>query len=196
MSDPWTFGWTQTLTIIGFAITSLIAWSGFRSFDRWKRERLEDKRIEISFDALSIAYESKFVFGTIRNPQGYEIEWKDMPIVEGESEDDRGKRGVSYAILKRMNEQRAYFDSVIKLQPKFMAVFGDAAGDIFRELFEARDMVRFAAQELTWKIPVVPAVRSNEDFEMRMRLRADLWQGFAGYEDRVEAKLRNYRANI
>jgi hypothetical protein len=84
----------------------------------------------------------------------------------------------------------------IKLQPKFMAVFGDTAGDIFRELFEARDMVRFAAQELTWKIPVVPVVRSNEDFEMRMRLRADLWEGFAGYEDRVEAKLRNFRANI
>lgn len=33
MQDPWIFGWTQLLTIIGFAITIAIAIGGFRTFD-------------------------------------------------------------------------------------------------------------------------------------------------------------------
>jgi hypothetical protein len=37
-SQAWAFGWTQVLTLIGFAITIGIAVSGFRTFGRWKRE--------------------------------------------------------------------------------------------------------------------------------------------------------------
>lgn len=53
MSDPWTFGWTQLLTIVGFIITICIAVGGFRTFGRWKREKIEEKKIEIAFEALA-----------------------------------------------------------------------------------------------------------------------------------------------
>jgi hypothetical protein len=43
-SDPWAFGWTQVLTIFGFLITLGIAGFGFRSFERWRRERLEERK--------------------------------------------------------------------------------------------------------------------------------------------------------
>jgi hypothetical protein len=85
-SDPWPFGWTQLLTMIGFAITVGIAIGGFRTFGRWKREKLEEKRIEIAFNMLEIAYEAKFVFNNIRSPMSFEYEWKDMPEEIGETE--------------------------------------------------------------------------------------------------------------
>src|SRR5712671_5852641 len=68
MSDPWAFGWTQVLTIIGFAITLLIAFSGFRTFERWRREKLEEQRIEVAIEALALAYEASNVFAYIREP--------------------------------------------------------------------------------------------------------------------------------
>jgi hypothetical protein len=68
MNDPWAFGWTQVLTIIGFLMTLGIAVGGFRTFGRWKREKIEERRIEIALEALSIAYEAEGVFETIRNP--------------------------------------------------------------------------------------------------------------------------------
>ena len=34
MTGPWTFGWTQLLTIVGFLITGSIAVTGFRTFER------------------------------------------------------------------------------------------------------------------------------------------------------------------
>ena len=61
INDPWAFGWTQVLTLVGFLITIVIAISGFRTFGRWKRERIEERRIDIAFDALSVAAESKIV---------------------------------------------------------------------------------------------------------------------------------------
>jgi hypothetical protein len=59
MSNPWEFGWTQLLTVVGFGITTVIAFSGFRTFGRWKREKVEERRIEIALDALALAYESR-----------------------------------------------------------------------------------------------------------------------------------------
>ncbi len=86
MSNPWAFGWAQLLTIIGFFITIVIAFCGFRTFGRWKREKLEERRIEIAFEALSTAYKSKIVFEYIRQPLVSDYEWEDMPDGLGETE--------------------------------------------------------------------------------------------------------------
>jgi hypothetical protein len=65
VGNPWAFGWTQLLTLIGFAITIGIAVGGFRTFGRWRREKLEERRIEAALDALTIAHETKFIFQNI-----------------------------------------------------------------------------------------------------------------------------------
>jgi hypothetical protein len=62
MTDPWAFGWTHVLTIVGFFVTCGIAYFGFRTFERWKREKIEEKRIDIAIEALALAYDSKEVF--------------------------------------------------------------------------------------------------------------------------------------
>src|SRR5262249_6829400 len=46
--------------------TATIAFFGLRSFRRWKREKIEEKRIDAAINVLAIAYEVKFVFDTIR----------------------------------------------------------------------------------------------------------------------------------
>jgi|SRR5262249_4873721 len=94
MSDSWAFGWTQLLTIIGFIITVAIAIGGFRTFDRWKRERLEEKRIDTAIEALALVYESKFIFGHIRNEMSFGHEWQDMPKRQDESEQLRIARAI------------------------------------------------------------------------------------------------------
>ena len=86
--NPWAFGWNQLLTIIGLAVTSLIAIGGFRTFGRWKREKIEERRIDVALEALSIGYESQGVFEAIRNPGSFGYEYEDMPKIEGESDDE------------------------------------------------------------------------------------------------------------
>jgi hypothetical protein len=99
MQDVWAFGWTQVLTLTGFAITIVIAVSGFQSFGRWRRQQIEERRIDIAFEALSIAHESKFVFSRIRAPNGFEAEWRSMPIKPGESEQDKNAIAIAAMIV-------------------------------------------------------------------------------------------------
>jgi hypothetical protein len=87
MSDPWAFGWTQPLTLIGFAITIGIAAGGYQTFSRWKRQKIEERRIETAIDALALAYESKIVFQAIRSGFASNVDYKDMKGIDGESED-------------------------------------------------------------------------------------------------------------
>lgn len=195
MSNEWTFGWNQLLTIAGFIITVCIAVSGFRTFNRWKREKIEERRIEIAFDALSLAHESKAVFEAVRNGLAYEIEWKDMPVKDGEGEDDRALRGSYYAILRRLLEHQKFFDRVWTLQPKVMALFGEEAEAVFGLLHDARAAVLVSAQTLTWELPARPKVPSEEDFKHREELRAYLW-GNAQGDDRVSLNLVNFRKGI
>jgi len=78
MPTPWTFGWTQLLTIVGLIITVSIA-VGFRTFARWKREKIEEKQIYTAIEALALVYESRFIFDHIRSEASFPYEWKDMP---------------------------------------------------------------------------------------------------------------------
>jgi hypothetical protein len=67
--------WTQVLTIAGFLITIGIASAGFRTFERWRREKIEEKRIDTAIEALALVYESKFVFDNIRSAMSFGHEW-------------------------------------------------------------------------------------------------------------------------
>ena len=94
MTDPWAFGCTQLFTIAGLLLTGGIATFGFRTFERWRREKLEEKRIDVAFDALTVAYQTKFVFQIIRGPMAHGYEWADMPKRDHETEDSRSRRGI------------------------------------------------------------------------------------------------------
>ena len=90
---------TPVLTLVGFVITTCLGVAGLRSFNRWRREQIEEKKIEIAFEALNIAYKTKHVFDHIRSPLVYEHEWEDMPLMTGDTDDKRRRRGSLFAML-------------------------------------------------------------------------------------------------
>jgi hypothetical protein len=168
---------------------------GFKSFERWKREQLEERRIDVALEGLAIARESKYVFARIRNPNGFEGEWRSMPVREGETEGERDRRGTTYAILVRLKTDQDFFDRVSRFLPKAVALFGDVIEGYFQRLEFAESLVRDAAVQLTWQLPVHPEKRSQEDFEHRMQLRSYLWAGFLSETDRVENELQAFRSD-
>jgi len=197
--DPWAFGWNQLLTILGLAITTAIAISGFRTFRRWRREQLEERRIEIAFEALSIAYEAKFVFDSIRSPMAYAHEWADMPRVEGETENQWNSRGSYYAILKRIGRQKDYFERLWKLQPQFMAAFGPQTEQVFLHLHEARRFVEVSAQMLARQRHSEPGPGMTTNQRQREQWEADIWVGMDEVSpglDRVNKRLVDFKTEI
>ena len=161
MSNPWEFGWTQLLTVVGFGITTVIAFSGFRTFGRWKREKVEERRIEIALDALALAYESRDVFTYIRGSLSSWRDYEDMPAIAGDSEEARRLRGSYFVVGKRVIEHKDFFNRVWKLQPRVMAVFGEDAQAVFRRLHNARALVQVASQTLAFEMPLDPVKRNR-----------------------------------
>jgi hypothetical protein len=171
VNDPWAFGWAPLLTMVGLVLTAIIAIFGFRSFGRWKREQLEERKIEIAFKALDITYQSKWVFENIRSPLVNDYEWDDMPPGGGPR---RSAKGEYYAKLKRINAHDEFFKSVWEIHPKCMAVFGTEVEEIFLLLHKARRDIEVAAQMLMHHVddPDIPGGDPNRD--LWDQLRADL----------------------
>jgi len=185
--DPWTFGINHLLTITGFGITAAIAIAGFRTFRKWKREKIEEKRIDIALEALAIAYEARFVFDGIRSPLSYSSEWAEM----SGTDEDRRKGGAYFAVLRRLDNNREYFERLWRFQPRFMAAFGKDTQDIFLEIHSARRAIEVSASML------MEAALKNDPFddrEFERQLRADVWSKTKG--DNISQKIDKFIAGL
>jgi hypothetical protein len=199
MTDPWAFGWTQLLTIFGMIITVIIALGGFRTFGRWKREKLEERKIEIAFEALSLAYESKFIFQNIRSPMASGHEWKDMPERPGETEHERNSRGGYYASAKRIHDHRDFFERLFRIQPRVMALFGAENENVFLLIHQARRTIEVAALMLAERVGERHEPNDDSTKELYEQMRVDLWAAGAQYVkegDRVGRQLQLFNNTI
>jgi hypothetical protein len=182
----------------GPIVASVIAFFGFRSFRRWKREQLEGRRMEIAFEALKLAYQSTYVFDNIRSPLIEAYEWADMPQNTGDNEDKRSRRGPFYAVSKRIQANKEFFKSVWDVQPACMAIFGAEIQDTFIELHKARRAVEVACQMLYNHVDDVPLVPDPQK-SLWQQLRADICgaEGVLTKEgDRVGRRLTAFKDGI
>ena len=161
------------MTMVGMALTGVIAFAGFRSFSRWRREKLEERRIEVAFEVLGIAYETKFIFEHIRSPLTSSYEWADMPKKKGETYEQRDRRGPFYAVFMRLQANKDFFESVWRIQPKCMAVFGPEIESTFLKLHQARRKIEVAAEMLVGAEDEQPAER-RDLVELYTQLRRDI----------------------
>jgi hypothetical protein len=195
MSGPWEFGWTQLLTIVGLGMTGAISLRGLRTFGKWRRERVEERRIDTALDALTLAYESKDVFAYIRGAMSSSHDYKEMSVVPEDSDEMRNLRGSYWVVGKRVVEHNDFFQRAWKLQPRVMAVFGEEVEAIFNRLQNARAMVQVASRTLAFDMPVEVKGESRDDRLLRIQLRNDLW-GTGDGKDRVAVELRLFRDEI
>jgi hypothetical protein len=140
------------VALLGLGLTAVIAIAGFKSFGRWKREKIEERRIEVALDALAIAYEARFRFESIRSRFTRKHEYAD---IDEPSKGDtfvvithREGQRLRYAVLKRMDNNHEFFERVFDIEPRFMAIFGVETEEIFAELYDAKRTVGTAAGAL------------------------------------------------
>jgi hypothetical protein len=198
-NNVWAFGWTQLLTILGLLITVSIATIGFRTFNKWRREKIEERRIEVAFEALEIAYQTKFVFQNIRSPVAEGWEWANMERRNGETDDAFNRRGPFYATFERIKANKDFFQRAWTAQPRCMAVFGSDIENTFLKLHRARRHVEVAAQML--------AQRQTEHYggpndqatrELYEQLRRDMSDhgDFEPERDRVARLIREFISEV
>jgi hypothetical protein len=178
--DPWVFGTNQLLTAIGFLITAAIAIATFRTFGRWLREKIEERRIEAAIDILALAYESRIVFRRIRLGLVTDADFKDMPVRAGEDEEHRRLRGTYWMYLKRIVDHKDFFERAWDLQPLAMAIFGEQMADVFAKLHEARAAIEVSAENLAND----PTAMGDRQFAVQLRTE------LVGHPDREKDRVQ------
>jgi hypothetical protein len=190
------------VALLGLGLTAVVAIAGFKSFGRWKREKIEERRIEVALDALAIAYEARFRFENIRSRFMREDEYAD---IDEPSKGDgfvvithrEGQRS-PYAVLKRMGNNHKFFERVFDIEPKFMAIFGAETEEIFAELYDAKRMVETAAEAL-YEEARIEHDPTDVDAKERMRqLRVVIFasKGKVEAEDKVGQKVLDFQRRI
>ncbi len=161
---------------VGFITTSIFAVVGLHTFEKWKREKIEEKRIDVAIDALAIAYEAQLVFERIRSRLVREYEYKEIMDKQGYSAQDkrRESQGNGYAVLRRIEADSDFFDRVLKLEPRFVATFGRDSENIFSLLHKARRSVEINSEALIEEYLVEPA-NDQEARQRRVNIRTNMF---------------------
>lgn len=196
------------VALVGIAVTGTMAGLGLRSFAKFKREKIEERRIEVALDALAIAYESKFVFETIRARAIARHEYEnatDPRFMVGDvgiRVNIRDGQQGAYAVLRRIEGQEEFFERVRKIEPRFMAVFGTESESIFVALYSARTQLAAAAETL-FEIGHIESEDAQQISGERRELRHLIFRGLTeekendkmgvltdGFRTRIEALCR------
>jgi hypothetical protein len=191
-----------SIALLGLLLTAGIAIAGFKSFGRWKREKIEERRIEVALDALAIAYEAGFRMEAIRSRFPRESE-----LVDERKKDEDGafvaaklRQGQSgpYAVLKRLRANSDYWDTVFTIEPKFMAIFGAETQEIFQLLYEAKMIVETSASALFEEAIIEHDPADTETRERLRKLRVDAFasKGKIEAEDRVGQKILEFQRQV
>jgi hypothetical protein len=196
----WTWGLTEVLTGVTQSLTVVglfIAGCGLRTFEKWQREKIQERRIEAAFEALALAYESKVIFGEIRSPVTYLGEGAGAPHKPGESDELRKHRESFFAVLERIKARHDYFARLWKLQPKFVAVFGEKSEEIFDHLHGARRDIEVAASTLISEEMFLDPNSPYYDKEKVEKCRLTLFgPRVRGTPDPVAVELDKFRTRI
>lgn len=192
--SSWAFGLSHLFTVLGMILTTVIATVGLRTFGKWRMEKIEEKRMDIAFEALSIAYESKYIFDQIRCALTFSYEYEGMPRLNGESDAQWRSRGTYWAIRKRVSDNKDFFERVFKLQPRFMALFGRDSESIFMKLHAARRKIEVSSEMLAEDACRGHNDHHEHDVAFIKQCKRDIWDhgGFEPDKDEVGRSLKDF----
>jgi hypothetical protein len=121
-----------------------------------------------------------------------------MPRLDGETDQQWDRRGPYYAIGKRIELNKEFFERSFKFQPRCMAMFGQRAEDIFMLMHTARREIEVASQMLTWKVRNEIGQVPIQDENFWQQCRRAIWDygDFEPERDKVGNKLKEFRQGM
>ncbi|SRR6266702_8483355 len=184
------------VAIAGLAITGLLTLKGLNSFERWRREKIEERRIQVAIDALAIAHEAVIAFEAVQGRFVANHEYADMsdpsnPSTQGVYKSDQTG---PYVVLRRLRRYDELFERAAKLEPLYVAIFDTQAGDEFARLFRARQLLEIVAGTLFEDCRIELDPSDQQGRNQRKEWREDMY-GTEG-KSKVSGTLKQFKASV
>ena len=127
----------QGIGQIGAAIAiAFAAYIGRNTFSDWKRQKQEERRLEIAERTLTLAYRLRYDFHSVRSPLIDQHELDEAESVlrqdsgdwwDQQSEALKQRARTAQAIMNRLRRHRDDWQKIWELKPLALAFFGSAA---------------------------------------------------------------------
>jgi hypothetical protein len=145
------------LGTIGGSIAILIAaWVGSNTFTNWKRQKLEERKIELAENVLSLSYKIEEAYGQIRfesydateRDQAFENMRATGAIDDDTSIEERSRLLTPQVTVDRLIARRHLWTELAELTPVAKAIFGAQIADPLTTLRNQRGKIIAAAKGL------------------------------------------------
>lgn len=163
----------------GFAEAGAVGFAAFKgadAFKGWRRQKIEERRIDAAERILTLAYRVRTAISGMRHPMmwiGPLNEAEKMLREKGvdlDSESDGKKRRIVHAqaVFDRINSFQSEWDELAAVTPVAKALFGDEVESALTSLGKQRNIVAAAAESY--------ADDDGSDADFSKKIRSDLWE--------------------
>jgi hypothetical protein len=118
---------TATTAVVGVVIA-------LRSLDRWHREAVGKRRVELAEDVLAEFYEARDIIQAARSPLAYGGEGSTRKRFDDETEDQARSRDAFYAIAERLQAKSEFFAKFNSQRYRFRTYFGETSLKPYEEV--------------------------------------------------------------
>lgn len=162
-------------TLLGVAAVIYAAWRASNTFDAFRRQKQEERRMDAAHTILTFAYKFQQRLAGVRSPgiSGFEMTDATTRLKENyqgygfKSELEQRQLVVAQVILTRLHADREIWDAVWEHIPTARALFGEQAEHHLRELWGAFVNVQVSAEAY--------GEDSLQDPEFTKSIRRDLY---------------------
>ena len=176
---------------ISIVIASSVAIYGITS---WRREAKWKRKYELAEEVLSLFYEVKESFETIRSPFGHTGEGKTRKRAKNEDPEESEIFDSAYVVIERYEREKTPFIKLKSLKYRFMAVYGKEWGVPFEEILKLRNKILSAANRLGnryWKDQgrrQSTGEQFKKHLEKKHELEGVIWSNFED-EDKIREEI-------
>jgi hypothetical protein len=167
-------GFLKTLPSIVQALSiAVTAFFASKSLNAWRNQLVGKRRFEVAEETIVAAYKARDALNWIRNPAAWSNEKIDRKPDSYETEEQKKRRDVYFAPIKRILETADDFAQLGKMRHLCQAHFGDEASSAIDEFFKIRSDVSIAANMLIDHVGEPDGTEENKEFYKG--LRWDIW---------------------
>lgn len=173
-------------TIGGAIVVFFAAKIGKDTFTDWKRQKIEERRIDLAEAALTLAYKLQGAIGSIRGPFAFagevaaaEANLREQSLLTDQTpEAQKGSLSQAQTTLNRITRFGDLYDTLAELRPSTRAVFGAEVEGTLAVFDDVTRRVRAAAlgYARTGREPYANEVLARRDLERRERYEQILWE--------------------
>lgn len=175
-------------TIFGGGAVIYAARKGSDTFNQWRRQKSEERRIVLAEQVLTLAYRVRRAIDTIRSPVLWRAEKEEVIaglIRDGFVKDDteiqhREWLATAGAAFARAKSSQPVWDSLVEILPTAKAIFGESIETRLEQLWKERNKVLAAAQRhadlYRRRDPTDPA-EAERMWETQNSIEAVIWAG-------------------